>query len=143
MRSNLPYGRCSRCSREHFVLGAAAAAGALLAGCGSGGSAVVPRADPATSGSLSTLASSHTVRAPVPIPANSLLGGLHLQIPPAGLGDEISTVYNFNGSIGRALAKGDGTGNGSALFWSCDMGFMDGEYRATDGRLAHGTFAFV
>ena len=35
-------------SREHFVLGAAAAAGALLAGCGSGGSAVVPRAGPAS-----------------------------------------------------------------------------------------------
>ncbi|HKU67158.1 MAG TPA: hypothetical protein VJP85_05205 [Candidatus Baltobacteraceae bacterium] len=128
-----------RCSRQHFILTTAGAAtAAFLAGCG--GRSLMPGGGTPGFADSASRASS---LAPVPIPPNPALGGLNFQIPNVpGLGDEVSTIYDFNGEVGRAIPAGVGTGNGAALFWSGDLAFMDGEYRSAAGTPAHGTFAF-
>lgn len=133
-----------RCTRRHFVASTSVAfAGAVLAGCA--GSSIIPSARNTAAGGLSSLnpnARSGSL-APVPIPGNPDLGGIHIQLPAAGLGDDPSTVYDFNGQVGRAVIDGTGTGNGQALFWEVDAGFMSGEYVSLGGIHAQGTFVFT
>ena len=56
-----------------------------------------------------------------------------------------SLITDFNGFIGSG-EWGGGTGtdqNGTTLYWSADLRFMDGEYIALDGRHRQGAFAFI
>ncbi|HEV8670933.1 MAG TPA: hypothetical protein VGS01_09385 [Candidatus Limnocylindria bacterium] len=76
---------------------------------------------------------------PNPIPANPDLFGFHIQLP----GGEPSSITDFNGAVGIAVISGTGTGTGGALSFEIDNRFMQGIFRGTDGRIHHGTFAFV
>jgi hypothetical protein len=76
---------------------------------------------------------------PNPIPANPDLFGFHIQLP----GGEPSSITDFNGAVGIAAISGTGTGTGGALSFDIDNRFMQGIFRGTDGRIHHGTFAFV
>ena len=68
--------------------------------------------------------------------------GLPTDSPP--IGNEPSTINNFNGFIGVVHATGTGTdGSGNALVWDADLRFMQGVYQGVDGSLHTGTFAFV
>jgi hypothetical protein len=94
---------------------------------------------------------------PVPIPGSSLpipnpFGGpdVHFRVPgPADsthprLGGEPSTITNFNGFVGVVQVSGTGTdGSGNPLLWEVDLRFMKGVYRAADGTIQRGTFAFL
>jgi hypothetical protein len=94
--------------------------------------------------------------APLPIPGGVLIpnpfGGpdVHHRFPgPADAtsgpnGGEPSTITDFDGFVGVAHVQGTGTdGQGNSLLWDADLRFMQGDYRAVDGRLHHGTFAFI
>jgi hypothetical protein len=138
----------SRCSRQHFIAATTAiAAGSILAGCGES-SGVTPSGvgSAVEFGARSSppIGRPSANQSPVPIPANPIAGGLHFQkaILP-GKGDELSTIYDFNGGIGRAGVHGTGTGNGAELFWAADFAFMEGEFRSAAGSFFHGAFAFV
>jgi hypothetical protein len=92
--------------------------------------------------------------APLPIP-----GGLgpffpgepfqHINLPgpadaPPPVGNEPSTITDFNGFIGVAHFEGTGIdNNGNSLLWDADLRFMTGEYQGVDGNLHHGTFVEV
>lgn len=99
----------------------------------------------ATSGVLSSrsMAKSGT---PTPTPANPVFGGLHIYgVDPAM---EPAAITDFHGAVGAAIVDGTGTWKveGKApetLLFDTDMRFMQGVFRATDGRLHKGTFAFV
>jgi hypothetical protein len=91
--------------------------------------------------------------APTPIPetrTNSFGGpAIHFNKPglptdPPPIGNEPSTIDNFNGFIGVADLQGTGTdGSGNTLSWAADVRFMTGIYQGVDGELHSGTFAFV
>jgi hypothetical protein len=92
--------------------------------------------------------------APLPIP-----GGLpgfhpgdpfeHLNLPgpadaPPPIGNEPSSITNFNGFVGVAHFEGTGRdGAGHTLLWDADLRFMQGTYRGVDGKPHHGTFAVI
>jgi hypothetical protein len=87
-----------------------------------------------------------TAAAPVPVPGNPALGGLHIYLP--GENAEPSSITNLNGFVGIGAATGGGTatfadGSTRRLFYEVDNRFMTGEYVGEDGRLHHGTFAFT
>jgi hypothetical protein len=99
------------------------------------------------------------VAMPRPIPGGTQIDGLgffHFNFPtspnPAGARDTIdstrgdpSTITDFNGFIGVG-EWGGGTGkdqNGTTLYWTADLRFMDGEYIGLDGRHHEGAFVFV
>jgi hypothetical protein len=91
--------------------------------------------------------------APMPIPETRTnpFGGpaIHFNKPglptdPPPIGNEPSTINNFNGFIGVVHATGTGTdGSGNTLSWDADLRFMTGVYQGLDGDLHTGTFAFV
>jgi hypothetical protein len=94
--------------------------------------------------------------APIPIPGGALIpnpfGGPdgHFEFPGGadattpGVGGDPSVITDFNGFIGVAHVQSTGTdGDGNPLLWDTDVRFMQGEYRAVDGRLHTGTFAFL
>lgn len=64
----------------------------------------------------------------------------------AGINDP-SQITDFDGFVGLTHIRGGGTGTaatGSArLSFQADMGFSQGKFVGTDGRLHRGTFAFV
>jgi hypothetical protein len=72
---------------------------------------------------------------------------VHVFVP--AFGSEPSTVNHFNGFVAAAEIQGTGTGTDTATgkttryYYDADMRFMDGEYIGADGRVRHGTFAFV
>jgi hypothetical protein len=83
-----------------------------------------------------------TAAAPLPVPANPALGGLHINLP--GENAEPSAITNLNGFVGIGAVRGAGTtGSGQRLFFDVDNRFMQGEFVGADGRLHHGTFAFT
>lgn len=57
--------------------------------------------------------------------------------------DEPSEITDFNGLVGTTRVTGFGVGNGRTLSYQVDNGFMSGLYRGEDGRMHHGTFAFI
>ncbi len=65
------------------------------------------------------------------------------------LGDEPSTITDFNGLIGVAAIQGFGTatntmtGATTRLFFDADIRFMKGEYVGVDGQNHHGAFALI
>ena len=91
---------------------------------------------------------------PVPIPGGTpLLGGIFHVFAPA-LADPVdaepSSITNFNGFIGLAFISGMvtriNTTTGESLrlpFLNNDMRFMIGTFKATDGRVHQGAFAFI
>ncbi len=106
-------------SRRAF-LGAAAGASALAATASVAWPAVA-------------FAESEHNAAPRPIP-----GGTPV------IGQEVSTITDFKGSLAAAEIQGSGVDNkGTTLTYDADMRFMSGEYVALDGRRHEGTFAFV
>ena len=148
-------------SRRQFVgstagtLAAAAGFGSLLAACG--------RADdifPTSPISLrETRVPAPGQAAPLPIPRGSPLiagGGFHVWAPApsaAGLDSidaEPATITDFNGFVGLAYTSGmvtrrrRSTGETVQLpFLDADMRFMQGVYRAVDGRVRRGTFGLI
>jgi hypothetical protein len=63
---------------------------------------------------------------------------------PPPVGNEPSSITDFNGFVGVAHFEGTGTdGQGHPLLWDADVRFMQGNYRGVDGRVHHGTFAFI
>jgi len=59
------------------------------------------------------------------------------------------TITDFNGHVGYSVIDGTGTGTntstGQTTHYSTntDMRFMQGAYVGTDGRVRHGSFAFI
>jgi hypothetical protein len=57
---------------------------------------------------------------------------------------EPSQITDFNGVVGVNRVIGTGVDNsGNTLSYQVDNGFMSGLYRGEDGRMHHGTFAFI
>jgi len=57
---------------------------------------------------------------------------------------EPSQITDFNGVVGVNRVVGSGVDNsGRTLSYQVDNGFMSGLYRGEDGRMHHGTFAFI
>jgi hypothetical protein len=92
--------------------------------------------------------------APLPIPGGigPFLPGepfQHINLPgpadaPQPIGNDPSTITNFNGFIGVAHFEGTGTdNNGNTLLWDADLRFMTGVYQGVDGKIHKGTFVEV
>ena len=64
----------------------------------------------------------------------------------AGISDP-SQITDFDGFVGLTHIQGGGTGTNATgatrLSFQADMGFSQGKFVGTDGRLHRGTFAFV
>lgn len=64
-------------------------------------------------------------------------------------GGDVSTIYDFMGSVGVAEINGHGmgtdtnTGASSPMFWAADVRFMKGTYRGTEGDTRTGAFSFI
>ena len=64
-------------------------------------------------------------------------------------GGDISTIYDFMGSVGVAEINGNGKGTDTATgvttdnFWAADVRFMKGDYKGTEGDTRTGAFAFI
>lgn len=56
---------------------------------------------------------------------------------------EPSEITDFNGVVGLCRVHGSGVGSSGPLNYQVDNGFMSGLYRGEDGRMHHGTFAFI
>src|SRR5581483_7477141 len=88
--------------------------------------------------------------APRPIP-----GGLDASFKPVpshpafhtfgpGLGQEMSTITDFNGVVAGSEIRGRAHGSdGSTWDFDTDMRFMTGTYVGFDGRTRKGSFGFV
>ena len=59
------------------------------------------------------------------------------------LGNELSTITDFNGVVGAAEVQGTATGAGTTYDFDVDMRFMKGRYITVDGKLHDAAFAFV
>jgi hypothetical protein len=67
---------------------------------------------------------------------------VHAAWPAVGF--EMSTITDFNGVIAAGEVQGTASGSDGSSYWfDCDMRFMEGVYRATDGQLRQGAFGFV
>jgi hypothetical protein len=87
---------------------------------------------------------------PKPIP-----GGLSLDFQPVPsdpfahvlapfLPFEMSTIGDFNGTLGAAEIQGSARGSdGTTYTFDTDMRFMAGTYVDTSGNVEHGSFAFI
>ena len=93
----------------------------------------------------------HVDARPRPIPAGvSPFGILIHHFPIAASGtplaniSEPSQITDFNGFVGLNRIRGTGSGTGfPSLSFQADIGFMDGEYVAMDGKHYHATFGFI
>ena len=110
---------------------------------------------------VTALASSSS-RLPKPIPNGILIPGpngpelFHLFLPGPSdnlsgslesPGGEESTIYDFNGALGVAAIKGQGTGTSTTgkgtLFYDVDCRFMSGRYVDRGGKHRRAAFGFV
>jgi hypothetical protein len=92
---------------------------------------------------------------PRPIPGGIIVAGQGWHVsgpapmPPADTGPvvEMSTIYDFDGTIAAFTVQGTGTGRQGGvalpLAFDTDMRFMRGRYRGMDGRMYRGTFGFI
>ena len=79
---------------------------------------------------------------PIPTGLPGPNGLLHVYLP--GPGHEPSTITDFNGFVGQANVKGQGTASdGTRLFYDVDNRFMVGDYVGVDGRNHYGSFAMI
>jgi hypothetical protein len=73
---------------------------------------------------------------------------LHAATPLAHISDP-SQITDFDGFVGLTHIRGGGTGTDTTtgltmpLAFQADMGFSQGKFVGTDGRMKQGTFAFV
>ncbi len=64
-------------------------------------------------------------------------------------GGDLSTIYDFMGSVGVAEINGNGigtdttSGKSKPMSWAADVRFMKGTYVGTEGDSRTGAFAFV
>ena len=130
-------------SRRQFLGAAAATAGAVATGLR------IPSVLADNDGFATVL--------PQPIPGGVTVGPFNdgfskfiHHFPPVVPNDglrisEPSQITDFNGVVGvcRVLGTGIGTGFAGPLHYQVDNGFMSGLYRGVDGRMHHGTFAFI
>jgi hypothetical protein len=127
-------------SRRQFLGAAAATAGALATG-------VRVPAVLADNDELATVF-------PVPIPGgvtasfpdgfSTMVHHFPSVVPNDGLPiSEPSEITDFNGMVGLCRVHGSGVGTSGPLSYQVDNGFMSGLYRGEDGRMHHGTFAFI
>ena len=132
-------------SRRQFLGAAAAATGALATGLR------IPSvlADTDTTATVFPLPipGGITVSFPNPAPAPPTSVFIH-HFPPVVPNDglpisEPSQITDFNGVVGVCRAKGSGVGTAGPRTYQVDNGFMSGLYRGEDGRMHHGTFAFI
>ena len=86
---------------------------------------------------------------PIPGGIQPFPGGEIFHVFEPVLGNEPSTITDFNGSIGITNLRGMGTGTDTVhntterLIYDVDMRFMQGIYFGVDGRQNHGTFGFI
>ena len=65
-------------------------------------------------------------------------------VMPPSLPFEMSTIGDFDGTIGAAEIDGTAHGSdGTAYTFDVDMRFMQGVYIDTGGHVQHGSFAFI
>jgi hypothetical protein len=63
---------------------------------------------------------------------------------PPFLPFEMSTIGDFDGTIGAADIQGTAHGSdGTTYTFDADMRFMEGVYVDTAGNVRHGSFAFI
>jgi hypothetical protein len=122
-------------SRRSFVRGSAAAAGLVLA------AKATPFAKAA--------AAQTSPPQPKPIPGGlnlADLGGpnLVLHVFPPAPGNELITIFDFNGQFGAAEIQGLGTdSDGKTRAFDVDMRFMKGAYIGANGQHAQATLGFI
>ena len=81
---------------------------------------------------------------PKPIPGGFSIGSAFFHVMPPFLPFEMSTIGDFDGTIGAADIQGTAHGSdGTAYTFDADMRFMQGTYIDTAGKLQHGAFAFI
>ena len=82
---------------------------------------------------------------PKPIPGGfSIPPAFFFHVMPPSLPFEMSTIGDFNGTIGAAEIQGTAHGSdGTAYTFDVDMRFMQGAYIDAAGKLQHGSFAFI
>jgi hypothetical protein len=82
---------------------------------------------------------------PKPIPGGfSIPPAFFFHVMPPSLPFEMSTIGDFNGTIGAAEIQGTAHGSdGTAYAFDVDMRFMQGAYIDAAGKLQHGSFAFI
>ena len=93
----------------------------------------------------------HVNASPRPIPGGVSPFGVFIHhFPIAAPGtplaniNEPSQITDFNGFVALNRIRGVGSGTGfPSLSYQADMGFMDGEYVAIDGKHYHATFGFI
>jgi hypothetical protein len=84
---------------------------------------------------------------PRPVAPNPNLFGL--RVYGVAIGEEPSTITDFNGMVGGAFVAGTGVGTNTAtgatetLISDVDMRFMKGVFRGTDGRVHQGTYTLI
>lgn len=134
-------------SRRQFLGAAAATAGALATGLRIPN--VLADHDELASVFPLPIPGGITVSFPNPPPAPPTNVSIH-HFPPVVPNDglpisEPSQITDFNGVVGVCRVVGTGTGSGFSgpLHYQVDNGFMSGLYRGEDGRMHHGTFAFI
>jgi hypothetical protein len=75
----------------------------------------------------------------VPVPSDPFI-----HVLPPFLPFEMSTIGDFEGTIGAADIQGTAHGSdGTAYTFDADMRFMRGVYVDAAGKLQHGSFAFI
>ena len=75
----------------------------------------------------------------VPVPSDPFI---HV-LPPI-LSFEMSTIGDFDGTLGAADIQGTAHGSdGTTYTFDADMRFMQGTYVDTAGNVTHGSFAFI
>jgi len=127
-------------SRRQFVR---TSAGAVVGGAALGSGILRP-----------SLAHALSSSDPMPIPGGTpaLGGGFHVYAPAAidSVDAEPATITDFNGFVGLAYINGTvarrqkSTGRIDVLpFIGSDMRFMQGVYRAQDGRVRRGAFGLI
>jgi hypothetical protein len=93
----------------------------------------------------------HVDSAALPIPGGVSPFGIlihHFPVPPTGSPltsiNDPSQITNFNGFVALNRIRGIGSSPGfGPLTFQADMGIMDGEYVAKDGKHYQATFGFI
>jgi hypothetical protein len=82
---------------------------------------------------------------PKPIPGGfSVPPAFFFHVMPPFLPNEMSTIGDFDGTLGAADIQGTAHGSDGATYtFDADMRFMQGVYVDTAGNVQHGSFAFI
>ena len=128
LSERIAWGRFSR--QAIVVVGAVLVAFAVLA------AAALARGKP---GDPKPIPGGFSLPAFEPVPSNPFI---HV-LPPL-LPFEMSTIGDFDGTIGAADIQGTAHGSdGTTYTFDADMRFMQGTYVDTAGNVQHGSFAFI